>query len=52
MNILFIVGTAKDIYIYNIAKWLKKHMDINLDIIEFNNSINSTQDYDYKYYNK
>lgn len=50
MNLLLIVGTAKDVFIYNLAKWLKKHMDINIDVVEFHNSNNSTQSYDYKYY--
>lgn len=51
MNILFIVGTAKDIFIYNIAKWLKKNINVNIDIIEFQDSNESTQEFDFQYYN-
>lgn len=35
MKLLLIVGTANDIFIYNYAKWLKKSMDVTIDVFEF-----------------
>jgi len=35
MKLLLIVGSANDIFIYNYAKWLKKSMDVTIDVFEF-----------------
>lgn len=35
MKLLLIVGTANDIFIYNMVKWLKKSMNVTIDIFEF-----------------
>jgi glycosyltransferase involved in cell wall biosynthesis len=35
MKLLLIVGSANDIFIYNYAKWLKKSMDVSIDVFEF-----------------
>lgn len=48
MKLLLIVGSANDIFIYNYAKWLKKSMDVTIDVFEFYPS--KQQGYDYKFY--
>lgn len=48
LNILLVVGTANDIFIYNMAKWLKKSMNVNIDVFEFYPS--HKQGYDNRYY--
>lgn len=48
MKLLLIVGTANDIFIYNYAKWLKKSMDVTIDVFEFYPS--TQQGYNNKYY--
>lgn len=46
-----IVGFANDIFVYNMAKWLKAKIDkITIDIIEYNDSSKGTQDYGFEYY--
>lgn len=36
MRLLFVVGVANDVFIYNLAKWLKSSIDdLTLDIFEF-----------------
>ena len=35
MKLLLVVGAANDIFIYNYAKWLKKSMNISIDVFEF-----------------
>ena len=49
MKLLMIVGSADSIFIYNIAKWLKKSLDINIDIFELEPSPKNL--YDNSYYN-
>lgn len=36
MNILFIGGHTDDVFLVNMAKWLKKDMDVNIDILALN----------------
>ncbi len=49
MKILLVVGTANDIFIYNMAKWLKKEIkDISIDVFELYHS--NQQDLDLGYY--
>lgn len=48
MKLLLIVGTANDIFIYNYAKWLKKSMDVTIDVFEFYPS--KQQGYGNEYY--
>ena len=48
MKLLLVVGTANDIFIYNYSKWLKKSMDVTIDVFEFYNS--TQQGYSNKYY--
>ena len=48
MKLLLIVGTANDIFIYNYAKWLKKSMDVTIDVFEFYPS--KQQEYGNEYY--
>ena len=48
LNILLLVGTANDIFIYNMSKWLKKSMNINIDVFEFEPS--SNQGYDNRHF--
>ncbi len=50
LKLLLIVGTANDIFIYNIAKWLKTSMNVEIDVFEFYPS--NRQVYDNKYYDK
>ena len=47
MKLLLVVGSAKDVFIYNMAKWLKASMDVDIDVFEF---YSSTQQNDYRYY--
>jgi glycosyltransferase involved in cell wall biosynthesis len=47
-NLLMVVGSANDIFVYNMAKWLKKSMDIQIDIYEFYPS--NLQGCGYEYY--
>lgn len=47
-NILLVVGNANDIFVYNFAKWIKKSMDANIDVFEFNHS--DAQAYGDEYY--
>lgn len=49
MKLLLIVGCANDIFIYNMAKWLKASMEVDIDIFEFYPS--NQQTFDYAYYN-
>ena len=35
LRLLLVVGSANDIFIYNMAKWLKATMDVELDVFEF-----------------
>lgn len=35
LRLLLVVGTANDIFIYNMAKWLKASMDVEVDVFEF-----------------
>lgn len=48
MKLLLIVGSANDIFIYNYAKWLKKSMDVTIDVFEFYPS--TQQGYGNEYY--
>ncbi len=48
MKLLMIVGSADSIFIYNIAKWLKKSLEINIDIYELEPSPKKV--YDNSYY--
>ena len=48
MRLLLTVGCANDIFIYNYAKWLKKSMDVSIDIFEFFPS--SQQSFGTEYY--
>lgn len=50
MKLLLIVGAANDIFIYNYAKWLKKSIDVSIDVFEFYPS--KKQGYSYEYYDK
>ena len=34
-KLLMVVGSANDIFVYNTAKWLKKSMNIQIDVYEF-----------------
>lgn len=47
MKLLLVVGSAKDVFIYNMAKWLKASMDVSIDVFEF---YSSTQQYNSMYY--
>lgn len=47
-KLLMVVGSANDIFVYNMAKWLKKSMDIQIDIYEFYPS--NQQGYSNEYY--
>lgn len=48
MNLLLVVSNANDIFIYNMAKWLKISMDVTISVFEFHHSYE--QDCDYQYY--
>jgi len=48
MKILLIVGSTSSIFVYNYAKWLKKSMNVSIDIFEFFPS--SQQSYGTEYY--
>lgn len=48
LNILLLVGTANDIFISNMSKWLKKSMNVSIDVFEFEPS--SNQGYDNRYF--
>ena len=48
MKLLLVVGCANDIFVYNYAKWLKKSMDVSIDVFEFFPS--SQQGYGNEYY--
>ena len=48
MKLLLIVGCANDIFVYNYAKWLKKSMNVSIDIFEFFPS--SQQSFGTEYY--
>lgn len=48
MNLLLIVGSANDIFIYNYAKWLKASMDVTIDVFEFYPS--NKQGYGHEFY--
>ncbi len=48
LKLLLIVGTANDIFIYNIAKWLKASMNVEIDVFEFYPS--NKQAFDNRYY--
>lgn len=51
MRLLMIVGNADDIFIYNLAKWLKKYIDkLSIDVIEYNDSSVDGQGFSYEYY--
>lgn len=50
MRLLMIVGSANSIFVYNMAKWLKKSMDINIDIFEFYPP--DSKDFDNRYYDR
>lgn len=52
MKLLMIVGTADDIFVHNMAKWLKRYMDIDIDIIEYNDSNKRQRVYNYDYYDR
>lgn len=52
MRLLLIVGTANDVFIYNMAKWLKASMDITIDVIEMHSSLESNQNYPLDLFNK
>lgn len=48
-KILLVVEAAKDVFIYNMAKWLKASMpSVVIDVFEF--CPNDQQQYDYRYY--
>lgn len=49
-KLLLVVGTANDIFIYNMAKWLKNSMEIDIDVYEFFPA--SQQSYGTEYYNQ
>lgn len=49
MKMLIITGCAKDIFIYNMAKWLKSSMDVDIDVFEFYPCENGA--FDTRYYN-
>lgn len=40
--------SANDIFVYNIAKWLKKNIAVDIDVFEFRSD--NQQKYDYQYY--
>ena len=46
-KLLMVVGSANDIFVYNMAKWLKKSMDIQIDIYEFYPDNNQCFGYEY-----
>ena len=48
MKILLIVGSTSSIFVYNYAKWLKKSMNVSIDIFEFFPS--SQQSFGTEYY--
>lgn len=48
MNLLLVVSNANDVFIYNMAKWLKISMDVTINVFEFHHS--HEQDCDYQYY--
>lgn len=48
MKLLLIVGSTSSIFVYNYAKWLKKSMNVSIDIFEFFPS--SQQSYGTEYY--
>ncbi len=52
MRLLMIVSTADDIFIYYLSKWLKKMMDISIDVIELNDSSKSNQKYSFENFDK
>lgn len=35
MKLLLVVGCANDIFVYNFAKWVKKSMNVSIDVFEF-----------------
>ncbi len=43
-KLLIIAGTANDVFIYKMSMWLKKSMDIDIDIYEFYPSVQQQQD--------
>ena len=49
MKLLMIVGQADDIFVVNMAKWLKETMDIEIDVIAYNQMKNIQID-DFSYY--
>lgn len=50
MKLLLIVGNARDIFIYNYVMWLKKTIEITVDVFEVYESNNES--YDLNYYNE
>lgn len=50
MKLLLVVGTANDLIIYNYAKWLKKSIDVHIDVFEFFPNKNSR--YGNEYYDE
>ena len=50
MKVLLIVPNARDIFVYNMAKWLKIKMSIDIDVFEY--FTNNRQGNDYSPYNK
>lgn len=44
MRILLVVSSANDIFIYNLAKWLKQSLDCTLDAFELNPSSSANQE--------
>lgn len=49
MTLLLIAGSADDIFMVNMAKWLKHEIEIEIDVIALNHSSNA-QIEDYSYY--
>ena len=44
MNLLMIVGHADDIFVVNFAKWIKREIDVEVDIIALNESTSKQED--------
>lgn len=47
MKLLLIVGSANDVFIVNMAKWLKASMDVDIDVFEWQKDKNQTSATEY-----
>lgn len=44
MKALVIIANSRDIYAYNILKWMKKSMDVDIDVFEWDNKEDQNMD--------